>query len=175
MFRVLPLLLLAACAVDNSTAEAVPTPSRTASTPPETVPAPEPAPAPTPLPVPKLPDPVPVPTPPMPAPAPTPGSLVLSPGEQAEFAPQSSLRYDKLLNDSRCPAAVQCVWAGEVRLALTLSIAGKDEAFELASTREKSKVVQGVEVTLLDYGPCPLGHGAPKLECATLSATTPKP
>jgi hypothetical protein len=154
MYRLLPLLLLAACAVDNSTAGALP-----AS--PDTALAPGPQ---------ATTEPVPVPTPPTPAPDPAPGTLVLAAGEQAEFAPRSTLRYDKLLNDSRCPAGAQCVWAGEVRLALTLTVTGKAEAFELASAHEHTKVVQGIEVHLLDYGPCPLGHGAPGLECASLTA-----
>ncbi|MEO8162089.1 MAG: hypothetical protein ABI588_11785, partial [Arenimonas sp.] len=106
-------------------------------------------------------------------PAPADGRIVLAPGEQADIAPQATLRYDKLLTDSRCPARAQCIWAGEVRLALNFSLAGTDESFELASAHETSKTVQGFAFELLDYGPCPLGHGAPKLECASLKATPP--
>ena len=151
MLRFLTLLLLVACAVDNPGVAA---------------PAPK-----VPVPVPKIPDPVPVPTPPVQPPAA--GTLVLSATEQAEIASESdaTLRFDTLVNDSRCPAGVQCVWAGEVRLALTLTVGGKAESFELASARENKKTVQGFMIELLDYGPCPLDHpAAPKQECASLKA-----
>jgi hypothetical protein len=156
MFRFLTLLLLVACAVDNPGVAA---------------PAPK-----VPVPVPKIPDPVPVPTPPVQPPAP--GTLVLAATEQAEIASESdaTLRYDTLVNDSRCPAGVQCVWAGEVRLGLTLTVGGKAESFELASARDNRKIVQGYAIELLDFGPCPLGHSAvPTQECASLKATPAEP
>lgn len=168
MLRCLPLtLLLAACTADRpgpAALEAVPAPSiPTPATPTE--------PPPPTLPVPKVPDPVPVPTPP--AQPPAAGTIVLVAGEQAELGAGARLRYDRLVNDSRCPAGVQCVWAGEVRLALTLSASGNAESFELASARESSRVVQGYTIELLDFGPCPIGHGAPSQECASLKATPP--
>lgn len=170
MIRFLPLLvLLAACAVDRpGVAAQAPSPAPTIPTP---VSPPEPPP-PT-LKVPAVPDTVPVPTPPTKPPAD--GSLLLSAGEQAEVGEQATLRYDKMLNDSRCPEGVQCVWAGEVRLGLTLTVAAKVETFELASARDSNRQVQGYTIELLEYGPCPLGRGAPKQECASLKVTAPEP
>ena len=178
MLRCLPLALLlsalllsAACGADRPgavAAETVPAPS--IATP--ATPAPAEPPPPT-LPRPKLADPVPVPTPPSQPPAA--GTLVLAAGGQADIGREAQLRYDRLANDSRCPAGVQCIWAGEVRLALTLTVAGKSEPFELASAREQRRTVQGYSIELLDFGPCPLDHGTPGQECASLKSTPPAP
>lgn len=47
--------------------------------------------------------------------------LVLSLGEQARLPDDSQLGYLALINDSRCPPGVQCVWEGnaEIRLRWT--------------------------------------------------------
>lgn len=42
----------------------------------------------------------------------------LAPGETARLADGGGLRYERLVADSRCPPAVQCVWAGDAVIAL---------------------------------------------------------
>ena len=101
--------------------------------------------------------------------------ILLAAGEQAQVAPKATLRFDKLLNDSRCPPDVQCIWAGEVRLGMSLVVAGESEAFELASTTAPRKSVRGFAIELLAFGPCPPGHAAPTAECASLQVTAPTP
>jgi len=45
-------------------------------------------------------------------------TIALSPGQTASLANGGSLRYVRLVNDSRCPPDVQCVWAGDAVIAL---------------------------------------------------------
>ena len=41
----------------------------------------------------------------------------LRPGETATLADGGTLRYERLVNDSRCPPDVQCIWAGDAEVA----------------------------------------------------------
>jgi hypothetical protein len=36
-----------------------------------------------------------------------------------------SIKFDAVLGDSRCPKTVVCVWSGEVKIALSVSVAGE--------------------------------------------------
>lgn len=58
------------------------------------------------------------PTPPAPLAAPAARTLVLGVGEAATLADGSRLTYLRLVNDSRCPPGVQCIWAGDAEIAL---------------------------------------------------------
>lgn len=44
--------------------------------------------------------------------------ITLNIGEQATLADNSRLTYLSLINDSRCPPDVQCVWAGDAEIQL---------------------------------------------------------
>lgn len=41
----------------------------------------------------------------------------LHPGETATLADGGTLRYERLVNDSRCRPDVQCIWAGDAEVA----------------------------------------------------------
>lgn len=45
-------------------------------------------------------------------------TVALKPGQTASLANGGALRYVRLVNDSRCPADVQCIWAGDAVIAL---------------------------------------------------------
>lgn len=45
-------------------------------------------------------------------------TVALGPGQTASLANGGALRYVRLVNDSRCPPDVQCVWAGDAVIAL---------------------------------------------------------
>ena len=118
--------------------------------------------------------------PPTPSPAPTtpdPAAagdlLVLGVGQSAEIAPATTLRLDRIVSDSRCPADVQCVWAGEVRIALTLASPKESTSFELAGMTANSVTVQSFLIEMADFGPCEpgLAKAAPTAECASLRIT----
>lgn len=56
----------------------------------------------------------------------------------------------KLLEDSRCPAGVQCVWAGQVRISVRIDLGSGSETRDLTSGKPE-RVADGtlelVEVT----------------------------
>jgi len=102
---------------------------------------------------------------PIPPPVIPTGPQVLAPGQSVLIGPGASLRFVRIANDSRCPADVQCIWAGEVSLALMLSDASGVTAFGVSSVNSRKTTVKGYEVELLAFGACPEGrHG----DCATL-------
>src|SRR5690606_12852426 len=43
----------------------------------------------------------------------------MRPGQSVRLADGSTLRYERLANDSRCMPDVQCVWAGDAEVAFT--------------------------------------------------------
>ena len=53
-------------------------------------------------------------------------------GQTVTLADSSRLRYLRVVNDSRCPPDVQCVWAGDAIVAFEWSPAGETaQGFEL--------------------------------------------
>ncbi|WP_410654410.1 hypothetical protein [Amycolatopsis sp. lyj-112] len=64
-------------------------------------------------------------------------TVVLKAGETAEVASKDvSIRFARLVSDSRCPEGMVCVWAGEAVISLTLAEPGRGErtTAELTST-----------------------------------------
>lgn len=60
------------------------------------------------------------------------GSFTLAPGQQVALGDDGSLRYVRLVNDSRCAPDVRCVWAGDAIVAFEWKPAsGAAQAFEL--------------------------------------------
>lgn len=57
----------------------------------------------------------------------------------------------ELLEDSRCPADVQCVWAGRVRINAKVHLGSRDETHEL--TLGQSVQVADGELTLVEVNP----------------------
>ncbi len=77
------------------------------------------------------------------------GSYTLLPTQSATLATGVTLRYDSV-DDSRCPAGVQCVAAGRLVYHVTLAAAGRNEAFDLseAAPQFNSAALKGVRVVL---------------------------
>lgn len=161
--RVALAALLAATLVGACQRQAVAT-SNTGETPPAAT-TPDPGKETTPM----LP-PTPTPAPTAPDPAAAGELLVLGIGQSAGIAPATTLRFDRIVSDSRCPADVQCVWAGEVRVALTLSSPSGSTSFELAGATANSATVQSFLIEMADFGPCEPGpaKAAPTAECVSL-------
>jgi hypothetical protein len=89
--------------------------------------------------------------------------VTLAPGERASVAGGAvELRFDRVLRDSRCPADVQCVSAGFVEIAITLTAAGASAAHTLAlgGGRTASAALEQHVVTLVDVQPVPKGTRA---------------
>lgn len=129
--------------------------------------APEPAPSPSQIPAPK-PESLPAPTP-----GASPGTVVLGFGDEATVAQDTQLRFLRVVNDSRCPKDVQCVWAGEVTIEFELKTSSRKSRFELASSRAPTTAVGTMQFELKDYGACPVGgNRLADAECATVAITT---
>ena len=112
-----------------------------------------------------------------PSPAPSadaaPGTVVLGFGDEATVAPRTQLRFVRVVNDSRCPKEVQCVWAGEVTIEFELKSPSGKNRFELASSRSPGTAVGTMQFELKDYGACPPGSNRlADAECATVAITT---
>lgn len=65
--------------------------------------------------------------------------------------------FAELVEDSRCPEGVDCIWAGNGKIKVTLRKGGhKSVSFELNTmTEPKSVVYQGYEITLVKLAPYP--------------------
>jgi hypothetical protein len=81
-------------------------------------------------------------------------TVVLAIGQSADVAPSARLTFDRVVGDSRCPTGVQCAWAGEVEVALTLQAPAGSQSFQL-SDRADSSVVLGYTVKLMAVEPHP--------------------
>jgi hypothetical protein len=57
--------------------------------------------------------------------------LALTPGEHVGLPDGATLRYAGVRTDSRCPPAVQCVWAGEAEVAFEFTPPGDRHPVEV--------------------------------------------
>jgi len=65
-----------------------------------------------------------------------------------------TIKFLELIEDSRCPADVNCVWAGVARIKVRLSKNGKSADFELNTNQtDKPAVFRGLSVALKDLKP----------------------
>jgi hypothetical protein len=81
-------------------------------------------------------------------------------GETAQFADGAlAVTWERLADDSRCPTMVSCIWAGEARLAITVSDADDAQSSVELTTNPAAgddRVVIGpYELRLLDVTPDP--------------------
>jgi hypothetical protein len=66
---------------------------------------------------------------------------------------KASICYDSLINDSRCPEDVVCVWSGNVKVALSLKQGNINFPFQI--TNNKDTTINGIKIKLLDVMPYP--------------------
>lgn len=93
----------------------------------------------------------------------TPGSHAIAMGEQLQLDDGSRLTYLHLLNDSRCPPEVQCVWAGDAEIQLRWQPErGSAQLFSLHTQPLRGKgsnsvTLGGLNIRLqaLERGPAP--------------------
>lgn len=76
-------------------------------------------------------------------------TLTLLPHQAAPLGRRASVRVDRV-DDSRCPAGVQCVWAGVLRYHLTLEGGAAPESFTLDERAPSyaSRQIPGLTVAL---------------------------
>lgn len=76
------------------------------------------------------------------------------------------IKFDALLEDSRCPEGVDCVWAGNGKISVTLKKGRmRGATFDLNTmTEPKSITHQGYEITLVKLAPYPKNNVESKKE-----------
>lgn len=98
-------------------------------------------------------------------------TITLGIGEKATLADGSRLTYLSLVNDSRCPPNVQCIWAGDAEISLRWEPAasGKPKTFSLHTNPIRDHGQTGLDVGKVHIALQALERGiAPE---ATLSIT----
>lgn len=81
--------------------------------------------------------------------------VVLGPQEQAEVAPGTTLRLERV-NDSRCRVRAVCVWAGYISFSFTVSDRSGSTPFVLAEDMPGGTltvVQRGLRFTLTGFDP----------------------
>jgi hypothetical protein len=70
-----------------------------------------------------------------------------------------NLKFLSVVEDSRCPVGVDCIWEGNVRVRLQVSLSrinDNSEAFELNTNLEPQSIrVENYEIKILDLMPSP--------------------
>jgi hypothetical protein len=97
------------------------------------------------------------PKPPAPVKPDAEGRLTLAVAGRAEVAPGGILTFERVVSDSRCPVDVTCVWAGEIRVALSFELEHSEApriGFELATTAPTAEA-RGLHFELLGATPAP--------------------
>lgn len=87
-----------------------------------------------------------------------------------------TVKFLELIEDSRCPVDVNCVWAGVARIKVALTRGGKTSEAELNTMDKKSADFQGYTVTLTDLQPrqSRTSKYAPSAYTATVTVTKTK-
>jgi len=86
-------------------------------------------------------------------------SLDLRSGQDVSVAEQKlKIKFIGVREDSRCPVGVNCIWAGNARIALKLA-GGKGEAIEIelnTTTEPREASYEGYTVKLMNLAPRPV-------------------
>lgn len=111
-----------------------------------------------------------------PADVPAQSSYTLVPGMRVDIGGNATLVYDSF-NDSRCPANVKCIWAGEVVYRFTLATPKVTESFSLGlhKTVYVSPALNGAKLSLnpTDIPAPPKTVGAPQQSRVVLTVARP--
>ena len=87
----------------------------------------------------------------------------LAPGESSIVAPGAiRIRFDRVLEDSRCPSGVTCVWAGRARVQVTVrpnsSAAGRSHELEVGSPEQGVLTFGDLKIAAQALDPYPDGQ-----------------
>lgn len=87
-----------------------------------------------------------------------PGSLTLKVGEEKYVSEGDfSIRFDGVVEDSRCPVGYECLWAGNAAVALSLRIKDEWETRELNTLSEPVEMeFAGVRIRIHQLDPYPV-------------------
>ena len=89
-----------------------------------------------------------------------------------------TLKFVAILEDSRCPEGVQCVWAGNARIELAVTKAGEDTTSLELNTNDRYPVEAqyfDYTITLIDLKPYPKAAEQIDIENYTATIEIQKP
>ena len=81
------------------------------------------------------------------------GDITLGVGQKGQVG-DLGIVWNKPIDDSRCPAGVQCIWAGDVRVNVTMTLSGYSETTNL-STTNAGFLFDGHAVSITSVAPTP--------------------
>lgn len=88
--------------------------------------------------------------------APARQQIVLAPGQTtAIIGSPFVLRFDGVVNDSRCPGDATCITAGDAVVAVSVLTATSSQAYELHTAQPKSFVYDDFTIALEQLDPYP--------------------
>lgn len=74
--------------------------------------------------------------------------------EQKAVDKNISIKFVSLISDSRCPADVECVWAGNAKLKIELNRRGQSKMFEINTGLDpRSIIFSGYEIKITALEP----------------------
>ncbi len=85
----------------------------------------------------------------------------------AQTGQNFNVKFDKLVEDSRCPTDVTCIWAGRASVALSLTHEGTTETDTLSigdftgTTHSDSALFAGYKIKLVEVQPVPVSTAQP--------------
>ncbi|QRP48733.1 hypothetical protein [Amycolatopsis sp. FDAARGOS 1241] len=84
--------------------------------------------------------------------------VTLAAGQEAQLSTKDlTVRYTRLVEDSRCPAHVECVWSGDAVVAVQLSQPGRGEqttsVLHTAGRGPRTATYAAATVSLVDVSP----------------------
>ena len=91
--------------------------------------------------------------------------ITVSVGQSAQVDDRWYIRFEKVVEDSRCPMNARCVWEGNARIALTvrdvgqgstLPVGGEPVQLNTSSRFDVRKTLPVVEIELLRLEPTPM-------------------
>ncbi len=65
------------------------------------------------------------------------------------------VRFVEMVEDSRCPADVECVWAGNAKIRLQVKQSGRTETITLETMNSSAVVIDGYSFKLTELTPVP--------------------
>jgi hypothetical protein len=105
--------------------------------------------------------------------------IVINYGRQVAAAKENlTLKFVVILEDSRCPEGVQCIWAGNARIELAVTRAGEDTTSLELNTNDRYPVeAQYLDytITLIDLKPYPKAAEQIDIENYTATIEIQKP
>jgi hypothetical protein len=94
-------------------------------------------------------------------------------GGDAAVGDGLKVKFSALVEDSRCPKGVDCIWEGNAKIRVELTGAGKQAASVELNTNVEPKSASGAgyEISLVKLDPYPIADARPKEKdyVATLS------